>query len=68
LGLSICRTILERLQGRIWAETVATGGARLRLALPATYAEHGRWIDQRISSPQRAASEHLRAARHAAGS
>jgi two-component system sensor histidine kinase TtrS len=35
LGLSICRTIVERHGGRIWAESVRGVGATIRFALPA---------------------------------
>lgn len=34
LGLAICRAIVEAHKGRIWAENVATGGARFVFALP----------------------------------
>jgi two-component system sensor kinase FixL len=34
LGLSICRGIVERHEGRIWAETLATSGARFSFTLP----------------------------------
>jgi len=34
LGLAICRAIVEAHRGRIWAERVATGGARFVIALP----------------------------------
>jgi C4-dicarboxylate-specific signal transduction histidine kinase len=35
LGLSICRTIIKRHQGRIWAENRPAGGAALHFSLPA---------------------------------
>ncbi len=34
LGLSICRTIVKRHQGRIWAETNPEGGATFHFSLP----------------------------------
>jgi two-component system sensor histidine kinase KdpD len=34
LGLSICRAIVEVHKGRIWAENLATGGARFTFTLP----------------------------------
>ncbi len=34
LGLSICKTIIEALQGQIWAENVSAGGLRIIIKLP----------------------------------
>lgn len=36
LGLAICRTITDRLKGRIWAESTYGEGATFRVELPAT--------------------------------
>jgi signal transduction histidine kinase len=34
MGLSISRLLIERRQGRIWAEAGADGGAVVRFSLP----------------------------------
>ena len=34
LGLSICQSILERYQGRLWGENLSTGGALVGFCLP----------------------------------
>jgi two-component system sensor kinase FixL len=34
IGLSICRTIIEAHDGKIWAENAAEGGARFCFSLP----------------------------------
>ncbi|MDA3894895.1 MAG: ATP-binding protein, partial [Desulfobacteraceae bacterium] len=34
LGLSICKSIIEAHQGRIWAENVDSGGLRIVIELP----------------------------------
>jgi len=35
MGLSICRSIIGRHQGRIWVENNAVGGATFYFTLPA---------------------------------
>jgi two-component system sensor kinase FixL len=38
MGLSICRTVIEAHEGRIWAENHPEGGAVFRISLPAVIA------------------------------
>jgi signal transduction histidine kinase len=35
LGLSLCRSIIERHGGRVWVESVKEGGSRFTVSLPA---------------------------------
>lgn len=39
LGLSICRTIVEANEGRIWAESAANGGTHFHFTLPRAYGD-----------------------------
>jgi signal transduction histidine kinase len=34
LGLSVCRTIVDAHQGKLWVERVSVGGATFHLLLP----------------------------------
>ena len=39
LGLSLCRIIVERLDGKIWLDTSYTDGARFMFSIPLTIAQ-----------------------------
>ncbi len=41
LGLSICRTIIEANEGRIWMEPGEAGGTRFHFTLPLAETEDG---------------------------
>ena len=36
IGLTVCKTVVERHGGRIWIEPAAGGGARFQFTLPAS--------------------------------
>jgi signal transduction histidine kinase len=50
LGLYICRTLVERMGGRIWVESKGSSGATFVVTLP----EAGRRAEQRLERDPRA--------------